>query len=146
MFNRPEEIFEVGIDDPLRARTQLLPDLPQGILGRSPFAVSEAGVIEYRLEDRLQPGQQRLLAYPVINGRDTERARLARLAGFRDQVSSHRQGVIGVVLELLMESVQLLVEHLLEIHQGLPIDATGPSVALDPQPGILQVPTLVNLI
>src|SRR3954470_12435811 len=70
MFNRPEEIFEVGIDDPLRARTQLLPDLSQGILGRSPAAVSEAGIIEHRLEDRLQPVQQRLLAYPVVNGRD----------------------------------------------------------------------------
>src|SRR3954447_17061138 len=146
MFNRPEEIFEVGVDDPLGPRAQLLPDLPQGILGRSPFAVSEAGVIEHRLEDRLQPVQQRLLAYLVINGRDAERAKLTRLAGFRDQLSSHRQGLIGVALEFLMESVQLLVEHLLEIPQGLPIDATGPSVALDPKPGILQIPSLVNLV
>src|SRR3954447_12636774 len=146
MINRSKEIFEVGIDDPLRARTQLLPDLPQGILGRSPFAVSEAGIIEYRLEDRLQPVQERLLAYPGINGRDAERAKLARLAGFGDQLSSHRQRLIGVALEFLMESVQLLVEHLLEIHQRLPIDATGPSVALDPEPGILQIPSLVNLV
>src|SRR3954454_19295738 len=146
MFNRPKEIFEVGIDDPLRARTQLLPDLPQGILGRSPLAVSEAGIIEHRLEDRLQPVQQRLLANPIIDGRDAERAKLARLAGLGDQLSSHRQGLIGVVLEFLMESVQLLVEHLLEIHPRLPIDATGPSVALDPKPGLLQVPSLVNLV
>src|SRR3954464_6270698 len=130
MVNRSKEIFEVGVDDPLGSRAQLLPDLSQGILGRSPFAVSEAGVIEHRLEDRLQPVQQRLLAYPVISGRDAERAKLARLAGFGDQVSSHRQGLIGVALEFLMESVQLLVEHLLEIHQGLPINATGPPLPL----------------
>src|SRR5215471_1669017 len=130
MFNRPKEIFEVGVDDPLRARTQLLPDLPQGILGRSPFAVSEAGVIEHRLEDRLQPVQQRLLAYPVVDGRDPKRAKLTRLAGFGDQLSSHRPRSVGVAFELLMEAIQLLIEHLLEIHQGLPINAPGPSVAL----------------
>src|SRR5512144_1535889 len=45
-----------------------------------------------------------------------------------------------------MESVQLLFEHRLELHQGLPIHATGPSVALDPKPGILQVPPLVDLV
>src|SRR3954451_10649415 len=146
MLHRPEEILEIGVDDPLRSRAQLLPDLPQGILGRSPLAVSEAGIVEHRLEDRLQPVQQRLLAHPVINGRDAERAKLARLAGFGDQLSAHRQGLISVALEFLMESVQLLVEHLLEIHQGLPIDATGPSVALDPKPGILQIPSLVNLV
>src|SRR5512135_2114523 len=146
MINRPKEIFEVGVDDPLGSCAQLLPDLSQGILGRSPLAVSEAGIIEYRLEDRLQSVQERLLAYPIVNGRDAERAKLARLAGLRDQLSSHRQGLIGVALEFLMESVQLLVEHLLEVHQGLPIDATGPSVALDPKPGVLQVPALVDLV
>src|SRR5689334_9687950 len=124
MINRSKEIFEIGVEDPLRSCVQLLPDLSQGILGRSPFAVSEAGIIEYRLEDRLQPVQERLLAYPVIDGRNPKRAKLTRLAGFGDQVSSHRQGLIGVVLELLMESIQLFVEHLLEIHQGLPINAT----------------------
>src|SRR3954471_15409999 len=55
MINRSKEIFEVGVDDPLGSRAQLLPDLSHGILGQSPFAVSEAGIIEYRLEDRLQP-------------------------------------------------------------------------------------------
>src|ERR1700720_2709023 len=143
MINRPKEIFEVGIDDPLGSCVQLLPDLSHGILGRSPFAVSEAGIIKYRLEDRLQSVQERLLADPVVDGRDTEGAKLTRLAGFGDQVPSYRQGLIGVALEFLMESVQLLVEHLLEIHQGLPIDATGPPVALDPKPGVLQVPSLV---
>src|SRR5947209_11554693 len=132
MINRSKEIFEVGVDDPLGSRTQLLPDLSHGILGRSPFAVSEAGIIEDRLEDRLQSVQERLLAYPVVDGRDAERTKLTRLAGFGDQLPSHRQGLIGVVLEFLMELIQLLVEHLLEIHQGLPIDATSPSVALDP--------------
>src|SRR5262249_5725213 len=99
MFNRTKEIFEVGVDDPLGPRAQLLPDLSQGILGRSPSAVSEAGIIEYRLEDRLQPVQQRLLAYPVINGRDPERAKLTRLAGFGDQLPSHRKGFVGVAPE-----------------------------------------------
>src|SRR5512135_1162735 len=45
-----------------------------------------------------------------------------------------------------MEPIQLLVEHLLEIHRGLPIHATGPTVALDTQPSQLHVLALVNLV
>ena len=45
-----------------------------------------------------------------------------------------------------MESVQLLVEHLLEILQGLPIDATGPPLPLTRSQAILQVLPLVDLV
>ncbi|MFC0696371.1 hypothetical protein, partial [Paraburkholderia humisilvae] len=42
-------------------------DLVQSILRRSSTPVSKAGFIEHRLEDRFQPVEQRLLAYPIIN-------------------------------------------------------------------------------
>ena len=68
----PKEIFQIGIDDPLWPLFISFQILRSGILGRSSSPVSEAGIIEHRLEDRLQPVQQRLLAYPVINRRDAQ--------------------------------------------------------------------------
>src|SRR3954451_14004766 len=57
----PEEIFQVRIDDPRRASLDLSPDLAKGVLGRPPAPIAKVGIIEYRLEDRLQPVEQRLL-------------------------------------------------------------------------------------
>jgi hypothetical protein len=53
VIHGPEEISEICVHDPLRPALYLFPDFAQGILRRSPSPISEAGVIEYRLEDGL---------------------------------------------------------------------------------------------
>jgi len=48
----PEEVPQVRIHDPLLARLDLPPDPAERIMRRSPSPVTEAGIVEYRLEDR----------------------------------------------------------------------------------------------
>jgi site-specific DNA recombinase len=55
VIHGPEEILQIRIHDPFRARFDLLPHLAQSVLRRSPSPVSEVGVVEYRFEDRFQP-------------------------------------------------------------------------------------------
>jgi len=74
-----KEVSQVRIHDPFASRLNLLPDFSQGILRRSSFAVSETGIIEYSLKDRLDPVQYRLLANPIVNRRNAKRAILSRL-------------------------------------------------------------------
>ena len=78
MVRGPEEVSEIRIDDPLGPALYLFPHFAQGILRRSPSPISEAGIIEYRLEDRLQPIEQRLLTYAIIDRGYAEHAMLAR--------------------------------------------------------------------
>src|SRR5712691_2814953 len=77
MVHRPEKILQIGVHDPLPTARDLLPNFAHGILRRSPSPISEVGFIQHRLEDRFQPIEQRLLAHPVINRRDSPRAKLA---------------------------------------------------------------------
>ena len=55
VIHRPEKISEICVHDPLRPALNLLPDLAQRVLRRSPSPIAKAGLIEYRLEDGLQP-------------------------------------------------------------------------------------------
>jgi site-specific DNA recombinase len=50
---RSKVVFQIGVDDPLPACLYLFSDFAQGVLCRASSAVSEAGFIEFRLEDRL---------------------------------------------------------------------------------------------
>src|SRR5277367_4379207 len=90
MIHRPKEILQVRIHDPLAAAVDLFPDFAQGVLRRSPLPVSIVGLIEYRLEDRLQPIEQRLLTHPIIDRRDAEPAKLSRFAHLWDLYLPHR--------------------------------------------------------
>jgi hypothetical protein len=53
VIHGPEKVSEIRVHDPLRSTLDFFPDLAQRILRRSPSPVSKAGIIEYRLEDRL---------------------------------------------------------------------------------------------
>ncbi len=55
MVRGPEEVSEIRIHDPLRPALYLFPHFAQGILRGSPSPISEASIIEYQLEDGLQP-------------------------------------------------------------------------------------------
>src|SRR5580704_19435121 len=67
VIERREEVFQIGVHDPLPSALDLLPHLAQRVLRRAPSPISKVGFIEYRLEDRFQPIEQRLLAYPVTH-------------------------------------------------------------------------------
>jgi site-specific DNA recombinase len=69
VIDRPEKISEICVHDPLRPVLYLFPDFAQCVLRRSPSPISKAGIIEYRLKDGLQPIEQRLLAYTVVDRR-----------------------------------------------------------------------------
>src|SRR5215475_6029926 len=73
MLHRPEKVLQIGVHDPLPSALNLLPHFAHGVLRRSPSPISEVGFVEHRLEDRLQPIEQRLLAHPVVYRRDDQR-------------------------------------------------------------------------
>ena len=55
VVHHSEEVPQISVHSPLAPELQLFPDFAQGIMLGSPSSVSEAGVIEHRLEDRIQP-------------------------------------------------------------------------------------------
>src|ERR1035437_921357 len=111
MFHRPEKVLQIGVHDPLPTALNLLPNFAHGVFRRSPSPISEVGFIEYRLEDRFQPIEQRLLACPVVNRRDSQRAKLARFSRLRDLYLPHRLGPVDIVLQFPVQSIQLLIER-----------------------------------
>src|SRR5215813_1944793 len=146
MIHRPEKILEVRVHNPLSSALNLLPYFAHGILRRSPSPISEVGLIEHRLEDRLQPVEQRLLAYPVINSRDSQRAKLARLARLRDLHLPHRLRSVDILLQFALQSIQLLIELGSESFQTLPVHTSTAPVGLYHLPGHLQVLPLIHLV
>src|SRR5215471_16704971 len=90
MVHRPKKILEICIHDPLAPAVNLLPDLAHGVLRRPPSPIAEVGLIEYRLEDRLQPVEQRLLAYPVVNRGNSQLTKRTRLTRLRDLYLPYR--------------------------------------------------------
>src|SRR5207253_10522947 len=104
---RTEKVSEIRIHDPLRPALYLFPNFAQGVLRRSPSPISKAGIIEYRLEDGLQPMKQRLLTHAIIDRGYAEHAILARFVSLLDGVLSHRLGPIGVLFQLSLQSIQL---------------------------------------
>src|SRR5215813_12083449 len=119
MIHRPEKILEVRVHNPLSSALNLLPYFAHGILRRSPSPISEVGFIEYRLEDRLQPVEQRLLAYPVVN-RGNSTLTLTRLTRLRDLYLPHRLRLVGVALQLALQPIQLLIQLRGKFFHALP--------------------------
>src|ERR1700723_1115321 len=76
---------------------------------------------EHRFEDRFQPIEQRLLAHPVINRRDSQRAKLARLSRLRDWYLPHRLRPIDILFQFTLQPIQLLVQLRGESIQTLPV-------------------------
>src|SRR5580692_12228055 len=110
MIHRPEKVLEVGVHDPLPTALNFLPYFAHGVLCRSPSPISEVGFIEPRLEDRFQPIEQRLLAHPVINRRDSQRAKLARLSRLRDWYLPHRLRPIDILFQFTLQPIQPLAQ------------------------------------
>ena len=108
--------------------------------------MAEAPVIEYRVKDRFQSVEQRLLADPIVNRRDTERTVLARLAGLRDQVAQHRLRSIGIGAQLILQSLESLIELLLKLSDALAIHTARTPILPNLRPGQLQVLSLIHLI
>ena len=108
--------------------------------------VREYGFIEHRLEDRFQPIEQRLLAHPVINRRDSQRAKLARLSRLRDLYLPHRLRLVGIFLQIALQPIQLLTQLRGESCQTLPVHAPTAPVGLYHLPGHLQILPLIHLV
>src|SRR5215469_6457109 len=136
MVHRPKEIFEICIYDPLPPALNLPPDLAHGVLRRSPSPISEVGFIEFRLEDRLPPVEQRLLAYPVVNRGNSQRTKLIRLARLRDLYLPYRLRLVGVAFQLALQPIQLLIQLRGKLFQVLPIHASTTPIGLYLLPAI----------
>src|ERR1700676_5707105 len=104
MIDRSEKVSQIAAHDPLLPTLNLFPHLAHGVLGRSPSSISEVGLIEDRLEERLQPIEQRLLAYPVVNRGNSQPTKLARFSRLRDLYLPHRLRLISVLLQLTLQS------------------------------------------
>src|SRR5690242_15077201 len=146
MIHRPEKVFQIAVNNPLLSASNFFPHLTHGVFGRPPSSISEVGIIEYRLEDWFQPIEQRLLAYPVVNRRNSQRTKLARLSCLRNLHLPHRLRLIGFLLQLPLQSTQLLTELRRELFQGLPIHASTAPISPYTFPGDLQVLPLVNFV
>src|SRR5216684_2688191 len=146
MINGPEVVLQVRIHDPLSARFDLAPNLAQRILGRPTRSVAKAAVVKKWFEDRLQPIAQRLLTYPVDDRGDAKRAPFTRFTGLRDVHPSDRLGLVAVGAQLLLQSLQVVIQSLLERFETLPIDAATATVRLDFFPCRSQVLRLIHLV
>jgi site-specific DNA recombinase len=146
MRNGVEKVLQIGVHDPLPTALNLLPNFAHGVFRRSPSPISEVGFIEHRFEDRFQPVEQRLLAYPVVNCRDSQCAKLARLSRLRDLHLPHRLGPVDIVLQFPVQSIQLLIELRGESIQTLPVHTSTAPVGLYHLPGHLQVLPLIHLV
>jgi hypothetical protein len=102
MIHPPEEVLQVRIHDPLAAAVDLLPDFAQGVLCRSPSPLSVVAFIEYRLEDRLQPIEQRLRAHPILDRRNAQPQKLSRLAHLWDLYLPHGLRLIDPFLQFAL--------------------------------------------
>src|SRR5215472_457732 len=141
-----KKVFQIAVDDPLLPALNLFPYLTHGVLRRPPSSISEVGIIQYRLEDWLQPIEQRLLAYPFVNRRNSHRAKLTRPARLRDLHLPNRLRLIGVLSQFPLQSVQLLTKLRRKLFQALPIHASTPPVCLHTLPGDLQILLLVYFV
>jgi hypothetical protein len=146
VWNTIQKVFQITIDDPLLPALNLFPYLTHGVLCRPPSSISEVGIIKYRLEDWLQPIEQRLLAYPVVNRRNSQRAKLTRLAYLRNLHLPHRLRLISVLSQFPLQSAQLLTELRRELFQALPIHTSTAPVCLYTFPGDLQILLLVHFV
>jgi site-specific DNA recombinase len=146
VIHRSEKVSEISVHDPFRSALNLFPDLAQCILRRSPSPISETGLIEYRLEDRLQPIEQCLLTHTVIDRGYAKHAILAGFVPLRDRVLAHRQRLISILIQLSLQSIQLLIQLRFESLQSLPIYSSTTPVLLHLFPGHLQVLPLVHLV
>jgi hypothetical protein len=70
MRDRPEEIGDIGINDPSPTRLHLTPDPAHSHMRRPLRAKPEANLGKRRFENRLQNLAQRLLAHPVHHRRN----------------------------------------------------------------------------
>ncbi len=110
---------------------------------RAPGSEAETRLRERRLEDRSQHLHQRLLADPVHQGRDTERA-LGRRPWLVDLHPEHRPWPVATRLQLLVQEAQVVVTARLEPLDGHPIDPARPLVLLHLLPGTRQVAPVVD--
>src|SRR5580704_15387240 len=146
MIHRPEKVLQIRVHDPLSSTLDLFPHFAHGILRRSPSQISEVGFIEYRLKDRLQPIEQRLLPHPVINRRDSQRAKLARLSRLRDLHLPHRLRPVDILFRFALQPIQPLAQLRGESFQTLPIHTSAAPVGFYHLPGHLQVLPLLYLV
>src|SRR5262249_55491942 len=134
------------VHDPFPARFDLFPDFTQSVFRRSPSPVSEVGVIEHRLEDRLQPIEPGLLTYPTLNRRDSHPPPLARVFDLAAGDTLSRLGSVTVGSKLLMQSGEALFEPFAERFDALTVNSSSPMIGSDALPGDLQVLPLVHLV
>ena len=85
-------------------------------MGGPPLPVPVVGIVEHRLEDRLQPVQQRLLAHPITDRRDAKRTKLTRLARLGDQALENRLRLILTVPQLPVQAIEICIQRCLERH------------------------------
>ncbi len=140
---RPEEVRDVGVHDPLRL-PQLLPDPPHRHMCRTARAVAEARLPERRLKDRRKHLDERLLTHPIHDRRDAERALLGR-PGLVDLDPLDGPWPIATIPELPVQSVEVVLQVLIEPGDGHAIDAASALVLLHALPRSPQIPPVIDL-
>jgi hypothetical protein len=70
------------------------------------------------------------LAYPIINRRDSQRAKLSPLSRLRDLYLPYRSRLIAILSQFGMQSIQLGIQVLPELLQALTIHTPLPRFAL----------------
>ena len=144
MRDCPEEIGDVGIDDPSPAGLQLTPDPAHRQMRRTSRAKPETDLGERRLEDRLQHLAQRLLAHPVQDGGNAQRT-LRRRSRLVDLHPTNRPGTVAAVPEPLLQHREVPPVVVLEPVDTDPVHPASASVLPHTLPGPRQVARVIHL-
>ena len=120
--------------------------LPQRVLattsGPEPVAVPGELPLKDRPDDHLQRG----LHDPVAHRRYPERALLGRVARLGDPDPSHRLGLVGPLLQVLLHVEQTVLAVFFEAFYRDAVHAAGPCVFPHLFPGQHKRPVLVDLV
>jgi hypothetical protein len=144
MRDRPEEIGDIGIDDPSPSGLQLTPDPAHSHMRRAPRAKPETDLGERRFEDRLQNLTQRLLAHPVHDSGNAQRA-LRRRSRLFDLYPTDRLGSVASVPEPLMQNREVSLVVSLKPVNTDPVHPASASVFPHTLPGPRQVARIISL-
>jgi hypothetical protein len=131
-----EEARDVGIENNAIAAVMVFENLLHRLVAVTSLAEAEGRVMKQPLEDGVEQASQDFLSHSVANGGDTQRAELSRL--FRNEFPTEWKRREGAILQLPLQSLEVLDEIGLEHAEADLVDARRAAVAFDGLEGVPQ--------
>ena len=110
--------------------------LLQGLVAVASRAEAVGRAVKQRFKDRMEQSAKNLLPHSISNRGDDQRAELARLLG--NILSSQGEGIEGTVLQIALQSREILDQISFKHFDADPVDACCATVAFDRLEGGVQ--------